>query len=335
MTEVKGRWNCIENKCHINSFELQAAFFCLKAFCKTSLHVLLKLDNTTTVAYFNKKRGTFSASCNKQVRDIWNCPKGQNIWIIASHVHRVKITTANLRSRLFHDKKERSLNLNKSLLRDAKSLFDQFWKTEIHLFASCLNTKCNKYASYKLDSDASHVNGFSLSWSDLNSCIFPPFSFWKSACQTCTALGDSLGDSPLLANTAMVPIICTIVETRTDTTINTRPSTPAPVSRNKLRTPNLGSAQSVSSNFLGSSQQQERQLTLPRSSWRASTQLAYSTPVQRWLEFCRRRQLNPYQPTVSQVFDFLHTLFELGLNYSATGAHWSAISATVEIPGVP
>ena len=221
------------------------------------------------------------------------------------------------------------------MLKDAKSLFDQFWKTEIDLFASCLNTKCNKYASYKLDSDASHVNGFSLSWSDLNFYIFPPFSFWKSACQTCTTLDDSLGDSPLLENTAMVPIICTIVETRTDTTINTSPSTPASVSRNKLRAPNLGSVQSVSSNFLGSSQQQERQLTLPRSSWRASTQLAYSTPVQRWLEFCSRRQLNPYQPTVSQVFDFFHTFFELGLNYSATGAHWSAISATVEIPGVP
>ena len=47
VTEIGGRWNCIENKCHINSLELQAAFFCLKAFCKnkTRLHVLLKLDS--------------------------------------------------------------------------------------------------------------------------------------------------------------------------------------------------------------------------------------------------------------------------------------------------
>ena len=58
MTEIGGRWNCIENKCHINSLELQAAFFCLKALCKNKnrIHVLLKLDNTA-IAYINKKLG--------------------------------------------------------------------------------------------------------------------------------------------------------------------------------------------------------------------------------------------------------------------------------------
>ena len=46
VTEVGGRWSCIENKCHINFLELQAPFFCLKAFCKNEIrrHVLLKLD---------------------------------------------------------------------------------------------------------------------------------------------------------------------------------------------------------------------------------------------------------------------------------------------------
>ena len=58
----------------------------------------------------------------------------------------------------------------------AKSLFDRFGKPEIDLFASRLNTKCTKYASYKPDLDAYHVNAFSLCWLDLNSYIFPPFS---------------------------------------------------------------------------------------------------------------------------------------------------------------
>ena len=54
VTEIRG--NGIVWK--INSLELQPAFFCLKAFCKnkTRLHVLSKLDNTTAVAYINKKR---------------------------------------------------------------------------------------------------------------------------------------------------------------------------------------------------------------------------------------------------------------------------------------
>ena len=61
VTEIGGRWDCIENKCHINSLELQAVFFCLKAFCKnkTRLGVFLNLDNTTAVTYINKKRGPF------------------------------------------------------------------------------------------------------------------------------------------------------------------------------------------------------------------------------------------------------------------------------------
>ena len=34
VAEIGGGWSCMENKCHINSVELQAAFFYLKAFCK-------------------------------------------------------------------------------------------------------------------------------------------------------------------------------------------------------------------------------------------------------------------------------------------------------------
>ena len=101
--------------------------------------MLLKLDNTTAVAYISKKGGTISASSNKLAKDIWNWAKGQNIWITASHVPEVKNTTADLRSRLFYDNKEWSLNE-----RVAKSLFDQFGKPEIDLFASRLNTKCSK-----------------------------------------------------------------------------------------------------------------------------------------------------------------------------------------------
>ena len=111
-TEIGGKWNCIENKCHINSLELQAAFFCFKAFCKnkTRLQLLLKLDNTTAVAYISKKGETISASCNKVAKDIWNWAKGQDIWITASHAYGVKNTTADLSSPLFYDNKEWSLN---------------------------------------------------------------------------------------------------------------------------------------------------------------------------------------------------------------------------------
>ena len=84
VTEIGGRWNCMENKCRINSLELQIAF-CKN---KTRLHMLLKLDNTTAVTH-NKKGGTISAVCYKLAKDILNWVKGQDIWITASHVPMV------------------------------------------------------------------------------------------------------------------------------------------------------------------------------------------------------------------------------------------------------
>ena len=125
--------------------------------------IILQLLHTST-----KKEGP---SCNKLAKDIWNWGKRQDIWIIVSHVPRIKNTTADLRWCLFYDNKERSLNE-----RIAKSLFDQFGKPEMDLFASRLNTKYSKYASYKPDPDAYHVNAFSLCWLNLNSYIFPLFS---------------------------------------------------------------------------------------------------------------------------------------------------------------
>ena len=161
------------NKCHINSLELQAAFFYLKAFSKnkTRLHVLLKLDNATAVAYINKKEGTLLASFNKLANNIWIWAKGKDIWVTAYNVRGVKNTTADFRSSIFYDNRELPLNE-----RVVKSLFDQFGKLPIDLFASRLNNKCTKYASYKPDPDAYHVNAFSLCWLNLNSYIFPPFS---------------------------------------------------------------------------------------------------------------------------------------------------------------
>ena len=179
-----------------------------------------------------------SASCNKSTKDIWNWTKGQNIWITASHVPRVKNFTADLRSRLFYDNKEWSLNE-----RVAKSLFDQFWKPEIDLFASRVNNKYSKYASYKPDPDVYHVNVFFLCWLNLNSHIFPPFSIVGRVLT-------KLGDSSLLANTITVPTICAVGGTRGNPTVDTSPSTPAPATRNKLTTSSLESAHSRINNFI-------------------------------------------------------------------------------------
>ena len=46
VTEIGGRWNRIENKCYINCLELQAAFLCLKAFCKNKTRPHVETETT-------------------------------------------------------------------------------------------------------------------------------------------------------------------------------------------------------------------------------------------------------------------------------------------------
>ena len=89
-----------------------------------------------------------------------------------------------------------------------------------------------------------------------------------SAGQTCEGLGNSLSDSPLLANTAMVPTICAVGETRDDTIIDTSPSTPAPATRSKLKTPNWDQLSLVAAGLSPDVAQ------IISASWRASTQPA-------------------------------------------------------------
>ena len=79
--------------------------------------------------------------------------------------------------------------------------------------------------------------------------LSPIWYSWKSASQTCTGSGNSLGDCFLLANTAMVPTICAVGEARDKTAVHTIASTYAPAATNKLTTPDLRSAQSGNSNF--------------------------------------------------------------------------------------
>ena len=80
--------------------------------------------------------------------------------------------------------------------------------------------------------------------------LSPIYYSWKSAGQTCTGLGDSLGHSSLLANTAVAPTICAIGETRDNTNVDTSAPTRSPATRSKPSTPNLRSAQFGSSNFV-------------------------------------------------------------------------------------
>ncbi|XP_057299198.1 uncharacterized protein LOC130629847 [Hydractinia symbiolongicarpus] len=172
-SQIGGRWSEGELPEHINTLELLAAFFTLKAFLKIRhyRHVQLRLDNTTAVAYITKMGGLHSIACNKLAVEIWDFARTCDVWLSACHIPGVLNTIADYKSRQFQDNIEWSLNV-----KQFNIISDIFWKFDIDLFASRLNAKCEDYFSLRPDPDAKAVNAFAQTWSNLNFYAFPPFN---------------------------------------------------------------------------------------------------------------------------------------------------------------
>ena len=73
VSDTSRPWSTYKKTCHINCLELLAAKLVLKTFVKnrTTLSVLLKLDNTSAVAYINNQGGTVSKKLVSLARDLW------------------------------------------------------------------------------------------------------------------------------------------------------------------------------------------------------------------------------------------------------------------------
>ncbi len=173
---IGGRWNDDEIEMaednRINYLELLAAFFALKSFCKDKrdIHILLRLDNTTAVAYIQNMGGIKSIECNKLAKSLWNWCIARNIWVTAAHLPGILNTTADRSSRKFQEETE--WMLNRKLFR---KITKHLGTPNIDLFASRLNTQLQRYISWKPDPGAESVDAFTVDWSTEFFYAFPPF----------------------------------------------------------------------------------------------------------------------------------------------------------------
>ena len=170
--EIGGRWTDLESHQHINYLELLAAFHGIKSFCKgrSDIHVQIKSDNACCVAYINHMGGIGSQACNTLAFSIWKWCIERNIWISACFVPGIE-NIADKSSRKFNENVEWKLH---------PGIFEQLVKIwnlpEIDLFASRLNKQTDKFVSWHPDPDAEHVDAFTISWSNMFSFVFAPFS---------------------------------------------------------------------------------------------------------------------------------------------------------------
>ena len=175
-----GRWNQDEQKHHINYQELFAIYLALQSFSdrlSMNRHVQILSDNTTAIAYINHMGGK-QYEMNQLAKEIWAWCIRKDTWISAAHIPGEENIQAEYASRHFNDRTEWTLND-----RIFKEIMKEFGQVQIDLFASRLNAKCPRYASWQRDPQAEFVDAFSRSWHDIYSYVFPPFSLMARCLQ--------------------------------------------------------------------------------------------------------------------------------------------------------
>ena len=83
-----GLWSQMEKKLHINCLELLAGSFAVKSFTKDRLcvHVRLRMDNVSAVAYINRLGGTHSLIPSNLALALWEWALKRNIFLSAEHL---------------------------------------------------------------------------------------------------------------------------------------------------------------------------------------------------------------------------------------------------------
>ena len=181
-TSTGGRCSMKEAEQHINCLELKAAILALKAFLRVGMqpppqslghhpprHILLEMDNTTAVAYVNRRGGTQSPSLSLLALELWSFLLTQGSWVTARHLPGVLNVEADAASREFNTRTE--WMLRQDVFQD---IAHHFYVPEIDLFASRLNHQLPLYVSRLPDPSALAVDAFQQDWSQWKSFIHPP-----------------------------------------------------------------------------------------------------------------------------------------------------------------
>lgn len=200
-----GLWSHSERLCHINCLELLAGAFAVKSFSrgKIYLHVHLKMDNTTAVAYINKLSGTHSPVLCNLVASLWHWAIARGMILSAEHLPGRWNTQADQESRNYQDSSDWRLD---------PSIFQALMKIrgpcQIDLFANRLNTQLPTFFSWKPDPQGLATDAFQQAWSMGRHYAFPPFCLiMKTLAKIREEGGDLILITPVWPTQAWYPLL--------------------------------------------------------------------------------------------------------------------------------
>lgn len=176
-SSAQGIWTRedLERHTSINQLELRAAFFGLKTFARglSNCQILLRIDNTTAIAYVNRMGGIQLPSLSNLAKELWQWCERRAIFVVASYIPSKENVEADRASRIF---KNLDTEWEFSQVR-FEEVRDILGHPEIDLFASRANSKCELFFSWRPDPNALGVDAFTFDWSQFSLFYaFPPFS---------------------------------------------------------------------------------------------------------------------------------------------------------------
>ena len=167
-----GLWSSTERNLHINVLEMLAGTFAIKTFAKdhSNIHIRLKMDNTSAVAYVNHMGGTQSHKLSDAAKDLWTWCLNKGMTVSAEYLPGELNTTADFYSRSITGSAEWKLDpyVFKQVAR-------RFAPIQVDLFATRINTQLEQYISWKPDPFAMAVDALMTPWTNLQGYAFPPF----------------------------------------------------------------------------------------------------------------------------------------------------------------
>ena len=168
-----GSWTTLEISKHINHLELLAVKYAIREL-KDSLRgksVMLMTDNATAVSYLKKQGGTRSIPLYLLARDILLMAQEFQIILQVKHIPGERNALADLLSR-----RHTVVHTEWTLLQGvADSIFHQWEKPSVDLFATRLNNRLPIWISPMADPRAMGVDALSISWKGMYGYAFPPF----------------------------------------------------------------------------------------------------------------------------------------------------------------
>lgn len=167
-----GCWNAQEAQLHINSLEMMAAFFAIKAFAKEcqQITILLLTDNISVVAHINTMGGTKSQLLTSQVKDLWAWCLQRQISVTAQHLPGLDNVTADYLSRHLTDRTD--WMLDPSIFQCLETIWGPL---QVDLFATRFTRQLHRFYSWRPDPEAEATDALVQSWSNIRGYAHPPW----------------------------------------------------------------------------------------------------------------------------------------------------------------